>query len=110
MTRLALAVKFGKLGSPPIDFWLAAPNKVLGRRLARPITPRPREVRAKNCRRVMASGSAKGCEVRFIMGLCSFLSFPNCGIEIHYRLCHGGHRGQFNWIECRIAFPVANPH
>src|SRR5690349_12249005 len=60
MMRLAFGAKCGSPGNPPITLWLAAPNRVLGRRLARPTTPRPRAVREKNWRRVIARGCAKG--------------------------------------------------
>src|SRR6266566_2558783 len=79
MTRLAFAGKFGKPGSPPIEAWLAAASKLLGKRLARPMTPRPRDVLEKNWRRVMARGST--CEERSIMGFSRLVKHPTLNIQ-----------------------------
>src|SRR6266567_9132521 len=57
MTRLAFAGKLGKLGSPPSAFCSVPAKIVLGKRLAKAITPRPRADLAKNWRRVTKNGS-----------------------------------------------------
>src|SRR5438309_1440925 len=98
MTRLAFGAKCGKLGNPPVECLASAPKSVSGSKLARPSTPRPRDARPKNCRRVRMRGSANKA-FAFIVSkwrrLIDKHTQPSDGGKLHFK--HRLHR--FVWTQ-----------